>query len=92
MCLRTSCRRYADQPCLDGPNRADDPANFLTKRWHFIRPDSVFEVSNKVSPALAQGARGVQTSAGDRADQVLDLLAKLTSTRCHIRALRFDLA
>jgi hypothetical protein len=42
--------------------------------------------------ALAQGARGVQTSAGDRAERVLDLLAKLTSTRCHIWALRFDLA
>jgi hypothetical protein len=34
----------------------------------------------------------VQTFAGDRADQVLDLLAKLTSTRCLICALRFDLA
>jgi hypothetical protein len=34
----------------------------------------------------------MQTSAGDRSAQVLDLPAKLTSTRCHIWALRFERA
>jgi hypothetical protein len=40
--------------CCTHPDRGDHSANFLPKRWHVVRPDSVLEVSNKVSPAICK--------------------------------------